>query len=182
MIDYKHKYIFVHIPRTAGTSIGSFFNIKGGKTKHYNALDIYNQIGEEIWNSYFKFTFVRNPWDRIVSMWNQPAYGDRNPIGKSAGKSLKYFLERYTPFPWEHGITFHDYLNYGKMDFVGRFESRNQDLKHISEVIGTNIDPNIHKRKTSHKPYWEYYDDETRGIVAEVYKKDIEYFGYEFGE
>jgi hypothetical protein len=69
------------------------------------------------------------------------------------------------------------------MDFIARFENRNKDLEYISNKIGFNIDANTkrrhHRRK---KHYTEYYDDETREIVAKRYAKDIDYFGYRFGE
>ena len=71
------------------------------------------------------------------------------------------------------------------MDFVGRFENRENDLQYISQKIGVNIDSNIHQRKIqmrNKKHYTEYYDDETRQIVAEKYAEDIEYFGYKFGK
>ena len=65
--------------------------------------------------------------------------------------------------------------------------NQHNDLQYISQKIGVNIDSNIYQRKIqmrdkNKKHYIEYYNEETKQIVAEKYAKDIEYFGYEFGE
>ena len=180
MISHQHKCIFIHIPRTAGTSIEMFFRCGDEESKHFNARDIYQSIDQDTWDSYFKFSFIRNPWDRVVSMWSMPAFSIRNTIGKQVGHPLKYFIQHYEPFSWEHGMTIHDYLNHGEMDHIGRFEDRVNDLKIISEKIGVDINESINTKKSDHKHYTEYYDDETRDMVAEIYAKDIDAFEYEF--
>ena len=107
----------------------------------------------------------------------------------SSGKSLKFFLENYTIPDHESGDTFFDFFCKNEINFVGKYENREEDLNFISKTVGFKIDLNIHigdhnrenfSRKTKH--YTEYYDEETKQIIAEKYAKDIEYFNYEFGE
>lgn len=179
----------MHVPRTSGTSIESEFGVdmdfKDGKRaifssdKHLKASDIFHAIGENIWKSYFKFSIVRNPWDRVISIFNMPAFSDINAL---SGKSLIYFLNHYQPKPHEAGVQCSDYIDRDDLDFIGKFENRQQDVNFIFKKIGFSNPQSIHDRKTNHKHYTEYYDDETRQIVAAKYAEDIDYFGYKFGQ
>jgi len=195
MISHDYKFLFIHIPRTGGSSIESQFNYKENKdytlsTKHWTLSDWKKTLDRESFDNYFKFSFVRNPWDFTISKYKDVWFTGRSPggpIGERAGKTLKYFLEHYKTPSHEKGETFHEYFAPEEMDFIGRFENRENDLNYITQKIGITIDSKIHHRKIqmkdkNKKHYTEYYDDETIQIVAEQYKEDIEYFGYKFGD
>ena len=67
MINHKHKFIFIHINKCGGTSIDKVFS---GKFRgHKKAFD-YKKLNPKEFENYFKFTFVRNPWDRVVSFYH----------------------------------------------------------------------------------------------------------------
>lgn len=68
MVSNKHKFIFVHIPKTAGVTISSILDdyctLDEKKKHNMNPHGQRNQISR-----YFKFCFVRNPWDRFLSCY-----------------------------------------------------------------------------------------------------------------
>ena len=63
--------IFIHIPRTGGTSIEKSFGLTlGNEEKHLSAAELREKAGPEKWAQSFVFSFVRNPWDRIISLYH----------------------------------------------------------------------------------------------------------------
>jgi hypothetical protein len=205
MICHKHKFIFVHINKTAGTSLEWVLmkhsnNRRVGKrkpgisligrTKH-RPVSEYKIIADKIYGfkNYFKFTLVRNPWQRLLSNYFFRKYkkGDTDiqklsftewvKNSNKRGYLFENCLSRYAQLDW---IT--DENGEVCVDFIGRFENLQEDFNTICDKIGIPRNELPHKNATKHKHYTEYYDDESIFIVAEKYAKDIEYFGYKFGE
>lgn len=189
MINDKHKFIFIHIGKTGGTSIEHALNpnvkldsrksiLGTGNTnlkgKHYSAIQYKNKF-ENIFDSYFKFTFVRNPWDLEVSLykWFDLCFKKNTPFKKH----LQSRQDRMGFTRWMC-----DSNQNNLVDFIGKFENLQEDFNIICDKIGIPQQKLPHKNRTKHKHYTEYYDDETRQIVAEKCAKDIEHFGYQFGE
>jgi hypothetical protein len=146
----------------------------------------------EHYKEYFTFTIVRNPYDKMVSQYkyfteSQNAKPTKKVKEYFKGYTFKKFLKKFYTKPYvgdsTHRIIYMDMLHpVDQIDFIGRFENLQEDFDIICEKIGIPQQQLPHNNKTEHKHYTEYYDDETREIVAEKYAKDIEYFGYKFGE
>lgn len=198
MICHRHRCIFVHIPRTAGTSIEvallgtDTWNTKP-EEKHIYASTA-KKIYSEWWDEYFKFSIVRNPWSRMVSLAKYDwFYGVELLDGLI---SINQYLEKFPhgevdnrcihPPSTHRPITNSVYLNYLdlELDYVGRFEDLSTGgWAHVQQAIGCDVAlPHIESSTMSNnqQKYTEYYDDMTREIVANIYKLDIDYFGYEF--
>lgn len=129
-------------------------------------------------DDYFKFSFSRNPWDRLVSAWKY-AFG--------AGRIQEYGKVDFNKFIKSHLNVWRcvemNTLDFCEgCDFIGKFENLQEDFDIVCDKIGIPRQQLPHTNKTEHKHYTKYYDEETKQIVAQKYAKDIEYFGYEFGE
>jgi hypothetical protein len=141
---------------------------------------------------YFNFCFVRNPWSRFLSAYSYLRRGGRGSRGDSQDAKIINQFENLKEFSYNFDKIKNDFVDKhfyeqvywvdDKVDFIGRFENLQEDFNIICDKIGISQQQLTHKNKSKHKHYTEYYDDETREIVAEKYAKDIEYFGYEFGE
>ena len=203
MISHKHKCIFIHIPRTAGTSIEEWiegldwWRIKK-ETKHLLASQA-KEIYSEYWEDYFKFSFVRNPWDRMVSMLKYSSfYGVYvNPQKKHVDCSK--YLEKYgTPITVEYDHRFYDTKNLNKkqhkpncvygnildedLDFIGKFEDLKKDCSFLKSKLNIDNDFNIHAEdhKTRSNCYRDYYTEESKNLIGDLYKEDIKFFKYHF--
>ena len=136
-----------------------------------------------IYDDYYKFAFVRNPFDRMVSAWRS----DVAVAQVSANWSFKQFLSNLKTHP-RFASTRLNMVNYvldpGEnliVDFIGRYENINSDWEKVAESLGSKILlPKVNTTSTHRKPYQEEYDNTSRQIVEELYKKDLEYFNYKF--
>lgn len=185
MISHRNKCIFVHIIKTGGISVATALSMEA-KQCHYFAKDIRILVGDDLWKEYFTFTFVRNPWDKIVSQY---FYNGKKFSMSLCGRELSFedyvkeFIandRRYTTFEPQNLPNIIDNNREILVDFVGRFENLNKDFKYICKELGVkNIElPTLNSSK--HKHYSEYYNNETKNIVADKFKDDIEYFNYTF--
>jgi len=209
MISHKHKFIFIHIPKTGGTSVETFFipserdRIKNiyGKTPlqpdneaHLKFHHLQIQYPRLNFDEYFKFAVVRNPWDRVLSSFFHSKRKLRKDLreflgfGMSKDFTFNEFVERIQHLEKQHPHYDEQWSflvdKQGKfcMDYIARTENLENDFMKICQKLKIAISELPHLNKSKHKHYTEYYNDETMRVVAEKYAKDIEYFGYEFGE
>jgi len=184
----QQKYVWYRTAKCGTRSILEFLRNNTQIFTDDSGLDF-----DESWNEYFKFAIVRNPWDRLVSCWKNKievpiVYNYYyEALGVSHPKSLSFadFIRRLNAgalYTDRHWTPLHSLIKLDSVDFIGRFENLQEDFDIVCDKIGISQQQLPHKNKTKHRHYTEYYDDETRQIVADKYAKDIEYFGYEFEE
>ncbi|MEZ4732260.1 MAG: sulfotransferase family 2 domain-containing protein [Caldilineaceae bacterium] len=199
MISHKHKFIFIHITKTAGTSIEAALHDETCQLLHgewdtariphtpLNHLTLqeladYGVLTPTQLKSYFKFCIVRNPWDRLISeifcRWMNPWFGDL-----SLDARIRRACEQAsTPTGIANHLRLqHDFVHVNglQMDFVGRFETLAADFGQICRILGVTAQL-PHHNISAHWPYPEYYDDESKALVAATYQRDIAAFQYEF--
>ena len=96
------------------------------------------------------------------------------------GKTFSSFIHKFENIWANEQQTQSDFTKC--CDFLGRYENLKEDFDIICDKIEIPRQQLPHKNKTNHKHYTEYYDEETKSIVAERFAKDIEYFNYKFEE
>ena len=69
IVNHKNKFMFVHIQKTAGSSVGDVLSSIDGTKNIYYSHSFISTINVNEYNGYFKFCFVRNPWDRLYSWY-----------------------------------------------------------------------------------------------------------------
>lgn len=165
--------------------------------------EILNGLDTE-YRDHFKFAFVRNPWDRLLSCYLQKIVSDPlivrrkqmnlNPPGTErfySGMPFAEFVEAVHATPDEkansHFRSQHTVVcdPQGRVmaDFVGRFEAPREDFAVVAERIGApglELPHHLKSPARESRPYTDFYDDRSKRLVQERYEKDIETFGYSF--
>lgn len=183
------RSIFIHIPKAAGMSVVKC--IYGlDSSNHYGYKD-YKTNNIEKYNSYFKFSFVRNPYDRLISAYTYLSQGGMNEIDRywykkflSQYGSLSSFiqnggLEKAINENAEHFIPQHCFVyNDGKLevDFLGKLESINDDMEYLSTILKFSHE---FRKVNASKPEGYSLSEDDKKIVSELYSLDFELLGYE---
>jgi hypothetical protein len=127
---------------------------------------------------YFRFSAVRNPWDRFVSGWKYLESTRERPLLDvltnlpQAGADYRHLTRPQHAILYENGRLIVDYLI--------RFESLQQDFDQVCKAIGKPTRRLPHVNQGTRGPYPEYFDDETRQLFLRHFGKDIELFGYKY--
>ena len=177
----EYKFIYIRIPKTGSTSIADAlksYTLKRASIR--NTLSIFYKrpdIKKYAKNSkrYFKFSFVRNPWDRMISRY---VYGvQHGDTYRDFDKWLVAFIKnnpnKINQLNWIEPIK--------DISFIGRFETLQEDFNSVCNCINipTVILPHRNKSKRR-KDYRHYYTTKTKNIVNKYCQKDIDTFHYSF--
>ena len=186
-------FIFIHIPRTAGNSIVKALPVD--YDSHETAIQWRKRLKAK-WNAFFKFTMVRNPWDRVLSWYlfcrqlrniaPKEQYIYQMPFESWVNNGMRTHWETSNvKFNGENPLTLHEYIMDGPkliVDFVGRFEHLSQDFNKVCKMIGAPNRrlPHIYKTRKASDHYRNYYNEITKKTIAKTFEKDIELFKYTF--
>jgi len=239
IVSHKYKFIFIRPTKVAGTSVqvnlakqcddGDIVTSVGGydeksdETKfvikprnregfhgHMFPDQIKEKIDSEIWNNYFKFTIVRNPYDLMVSRyhwhWSRPEKKIKDELIKSKikihmvqpasyirllkrifNKRSKSFAEtmKYFDKQWKNTRYYFDENGKPICDFYIKYENLDEDYKKVCEKVGIPYEPLPRlktKQRKKKKHYSTYYDEKTKNRVSKIFKKELDFFDYKFEE
>lgn len=208
IISHRHAFIFTAIPKTGTHAVRRALREHLGeedqeqvglfvrKTLPYEALaalqhghlslsQVRPYLGEELFQRYFKFAFVRNPFDRFVSYCAFMTRDD-GAFLKQPQQVMRYFLFKERPLDHLLFAPQHTFLtdSEGRLltDTVGRVERMQASYDEICARLGlsTSVLEKVNSSKRS--DYRAYYTPELIEGVADLYRRDIELFGYQFDE
>lgn len=200
IISHKHKFIFIKTYKTAGTSLEVYLSrycqdadviteiypsVPGHNPRnsenfynHMPAVKIKNQVGEMIWNSYYKFCIERNPWDKVLSFFWMERYRSNGNL------CLDEFLERD-----EIGINWFLYTDEREerpiVDRVLRYENLNSELQAVFEKIGIPWYGSLEVRakgeyRLDRRHYQDVLTKKQAAQISEKFSKEINWHGYQY--
>jgi hypothetical protein len=191
----KQKCIFIHIPKTAGTSVLNALGKEKGGRNHLPWY-VYYTANQYKFNNYFKFAFVRNPWDRVYSAYSYLLEGGN----KQGDMNLLNIVNKYNNFEnfVVHGLGCGDFRNHllfipqsefivgpqGEIvvDFVGNYEKLEDDFHKLMSIMGKSNKklPQLNKSLGNQKYKDEYLTQKSIDVVEQIYRQDIKTFNYSF--
>lgn len=145
---------------------------------HMSAAEIKLLVGDPIWNSYFKFCFERNPWDRTVSLYWWRERGKFN-------RTLSEFIASGEPRDLtKRGVNLYSIDGKVAVDRVCKYEYLDEELKYLEERLGLPGPLVLPKAKSQYRLDRRHYRDvlspHERELISEMSKKEIELYGYQY--
>lgn len=213
LVSHKHKWIFFHLYKCGGNSLRVVLkeNFDGCEEMygvHCLPKDLKvhfdKNIGKGAWESYYKFSIVRNPFDLLVSHlfyckraqthgWHDIIIKEKMDSDFMNGFTKLYFktLEEHKipenrPVGSNKVVTLLQYLTDEKgkilVDFVGKLEQINECQKTIFAKLNLppQAIPRINISGNRERNYRQYYNDTSQKLVEKHFEKDLKHFNYEF--
>lgn len=197
--EHRLRCIFIHVPKAAGTSIAKV--LFDDKSRHI-PISRYYAFDQGAASSYFKFSFVRNPWARMYSAYQYLAKrinadprhrdhrwatfylaGTRDFSGflrrMKADRSYRMHIRRYAHFRDQLDWICFPGSDTPVLDFVGRYERISGDFSLLASRLNITM-PLPHERVGDRHGYGDCYSPQEIAFVGDLYRRDIRYFGYEF--
>ena len=202
IISHSHKFVFFAVPKTATHAIrqalrqqltegdweqqtlfGQQFlpmpELAALGHGHISAQQLKPHLAPDVWETYFKFAFVRNPFDRFVSTCfflnrGTPNFENSALSFMKAALGRPRFRGRVLVKPQADLLT--DDLGGIAMDFVGRYETLQASFDEICERIGIPSSNLPRKNVSEHRSYDQYYDEALKQQVADFYRDDLRLF------
>jgi len=149
-----------------------------GYYEHMPAWRVRTYVGEDVWRSYYKFSFERNPWDRQVSWYHyktKSTTDDKKPsFAEFNSDRRRAYVENWDLYTIDGEIA---------LDYIGRYETLADDFAHVLERIGLDGRVELPRTNVSRGrdgSYRDRYDDRSRALVDTWYAPEIRHFGYSF--
>lgn len=205
MLSTQHKFLFIHIPKTAGNAIQQAlipfsedtlitphahqdglhsFGLHSDNLaikKHSTLAEYQQQLDEELFSRLFKFTCIRNPWERCISYYFSPHRGQV----RWSKRRFSEFIERavkpsdyYAQLPGSENAD--AARAFDAFDCVLRYENLLGDFSNLCQRLGIPERQLQHLNTSTAKEHRNYYDEFLKQQVAKLFAVEIERFGFRF--
>ena len=200
VVSHSHKFAFIHVPKTGGTTITHLLGKLGFTTKcscmnHIRAGDLRALMTPELFDSYYRFAIVRNPYDLMVSLFyfakKSKSYRSQSGIGEEELSTFENFMRWRSSLGHSPQVAFMTELDdHSKeiVDKICRFEQYDRDIRSAIDAINARgtANPIILPEElptmnsTQHAPWEEHYQpgDFSALTVEYMFAADFEFFGY----
>jgi hypothetical protein len=186
-VCHEKRFLWFRVAKTGTRTILHLMKHSGIHLDAEHPMDVHYPV--RVYANYFKFAFVRNPWDRLVSCWHNKIV-DQNWWGLSDKqrdhlRNFDNFIDYISKLDLEtcdvHLRLQSSVIDLNHVDYIARFENFETDLKTIFDILGLKITeiPKANASK-SRTPIHAYYNSKLRDKVEQLYQKDIQIFGYEY--
>lgn len=202
LFEKDYECIFIHIPKTAGCSVTKGLFDKDWGLGHLDIRHYQKHLKEECFEKYFKFAFVRNPWDRAFSAYSYLKKGGSNTPwdihfmekyikGYDSFEAFIYSLKddpvkaRELSSECPHFRPQYTYICNQKhqilIDYVAKFENINEEFIIIANKLNIKSAYLAHNNKSTSKSYKNMYTSkEMIDTIGKLYYNDIKLFKYKF--
>lgn len=214
MISIQKRFLFIHVPKTAGNSIQSILadysedeivarrkhqdgveqfavSSKYKVRKHSTLSDYQLAMDAEMYRSLFKFAAMRNPWDRMISLYFSAHKGrtewDRDKFAALVRQTptLRTYIRRRSLLQKAAaklglGKSAKDDTLDRDIDFLMKFESLERDFQAVCERLGIPPAALPRRNRSSREHYSHYYDEQLKQLVADRFAEEIDFGGYTF--
>jgi hypothetical protein len=211
IVSHSNKFIFFAVPKTATHSVRlvlqnylssddwqqqALFRDSGSSPQtlpietiarvqhgHITAQQIQPELDSQVWRDYLKFGFVRNPYDRFISVCfflnrQNAEFSDNSLAWMKSALSHPRFQQRVLVRPQIEQLV--DSTGEIALDIIGRYESLQASLDEILQILNLNRISLEVKNSSKHDHYREHYDDELREMVSTFYTEDLRRFNYHY--
>ena len=203
MLSLERKFLYIHLPKTAGNSVQNIlkrysdddivtlheyqdgierFEVRNKNyriTKHSTITEYKSVLDAEVYASLFKFSTIRNPWDRLISFYFSTHRGglewNRDNFKQliSEVPTARHYL-CLDPGQTNAGSLASD------LDSLLQFERLEEEFKRVASKLGVRYGSLKKRNSSSHDHYSTYYDDELIAMVESRFAEEIEFGNYKF--
>lgn len=207
IVSHRHRFIFFAVPRTGTHAVRTALQPLLGSDDwqqqsltarmrlpvpalarlghgHVSLRQAKAALPAAMWDGYLKFAFVRNPYDRFVSVGamlhkRHPGYAGNEADFMKRALRMPRFRQRVLVRPQAELLT--DAAGNLGMDFTGRYETMQASFNEACRRIGLPESTLQPTNAAAHRPFAACYDDELLEAVTNFYRADFEHFGYPVG-